>query len=290
MTTTTQARAEEPKIEVDAHVEARTGDQMASRAVEVGVEKGTGATAKLIVLGLLAGVYIGLGGIFAIVVGAGVGGAMPFGMVQLVTGLAFSLGLVLVLVGGAELFTGNVLLLIAWAEGRLSSLDLARAWGIVYAANFAGSLALAGLVLAAGVHTHGDHAVATRAVAVAAQKTSLGFGTALASGILANLLVCLAVWLYFGSRTTTDRILAIILPITAFVALGTEHSVANMFMVPYGILVQAMAAAPLAEQGIAADPTLGWIGFLANLAAATAGNVIGGTIVGLAYWLAYLRK
>lgn len=276
----------------DIEFSAVEPDAMARKAAAVGVKKGERNVASQIVLGLLAGAYIGLGGMLATVAGAGAEGIMSYGATQMLMGLAFSLGLILVLIGGAELFTGNVLMLIALAERRLTALRLASAWAVVYLANLAGSLLLAVLVFAADVQGQGDGAVGLKALDIASSKTALPFGVALASGILANGLVCLAVWLYFSARTTVDMVVAILPPIAAFVAVGSEHSIANMYLIPYGLLVKELGSPELwrgAEPTAAAYATLTLAGFFKNLAAVTIGNVIGGGLVGLAYWFAYLR-
>jgi formate transporter len=283
----TTHKTREP-IPVDTDVDILPPDKIAPKAADAGVDKGTMATSRLVVLGLLAGAYIGLGGLFATVAGAGATATMSYGAGQVLMGIAFSLGLVLVLVAGAELFTGNVLLLVAVAEKRLSWGHLGRAWSIVYVANLVGSIALALLVLAAGLHAHGGGAVAKKAIEIAGAKTALPFGVALASGVIANALVCLTVWLAYGARTTGDKIIAVMLPICAFVAVGAEHSVANMYLVPYGLLLSWIT--DLAGNGVSMPASLGIAGFLANLLATTIGNIIGGGIVGFAYWFAYLRR
>ena len=283
-------RPEPEPIAVDTDVDALPPKEIAEKTADTGVEKGTSETGKLIILGMLAGVYIGLGGLFATVAGAGAAETMAFGATQVLMGIVFSLGLLLVLIGGAELFTGNVLLLVALAEKRLTRLQLARAWAIVYAANLVGSLALAVLVLAAGLHSAGDGAVGVKAIEMAGAKTRLGFGTAVASGVIANGLVCLGVWLFFGARTITDKVLAVVPPIAAFVAVGTEHSIANMYLIPYALLLTNFAAGDLAQQAVTIDPTLRLSGFIGNLIPVTIGNIIGGALIGLAYWAAYLRR
>jgi formate transporter len=247
---------------------------------------------SLIVLGLLAGVYISFGGLFALVALGGADDGLPHGVAQVLAGVVFVLGLMLVVVAGAELFTGNSLMAVNVAEGRLGVGALAKAWTIVYLANFAGSLAVVALAFWAGLHTEGEHAVGQAAVAVAAQKTAISPFAALCSGILANALVCLAVWMNYSARTTTDKFFAILLPIAAFVAAGLEHSIANMFLVPFGLAVATFAENPaLATEGVDAVKlgTLSTGAFLLNLAIVTVGNVIGGALVGLAYWSVYLR-
>lgn len=245
----------------------------------------------LAVLALLAGVYIAFGGLFFLLAQAGSDG-MPYGAAQVLGGVVFSLGLILVLVGGAELFTGNTLMVVAWAEGRAGFAPVLHALGIAYVLNFLGSVAIALLAFWAGVHMAGEGAVGAAALRTAERKSDLGFGEALASGILANMLVCLAVWLAFGARSAADKVLVIVPPIAAFVALGLEHSVANMSLIPFGWLVRDAAAPEFwvaAGLDPASYPALGLGGLVGNLVPVTIGNVIGGVLVGAAYWFAYLR-
>lgn len=236
---------------------------------------------SMIVLGMLAGVYVGLGGMFATVALAGAD-AMQFGAGQVVAGLVFSVGLALVLIAGAELFTGNTLMAGPIFANRLSPAMAVRALAIVYCANFAGSLLLAGLVLAAGVHEAGDGAVARAAIDLAATKVEKGTGATLASGVLANMLVCLAVWLSFAGRTLTEKFVGLLLPIAAFVAAGLEHSVANMYLLPYAFMVENMTG----EAG-SSIPIAGIVG---NLVLATIGNILGGSLVALAYGYVYVGR
>lgn len=267
-------------------------EEIAQKTTEEGVKKASLDIPELVVLGLLAGAYIAFGGLFSTVAQAGAQGVMSFGATQVLAGVTFSLGLILVLVAGAELFTGNTLLVVAWAEGRAGLAPVLQALGVAYAANFVGSVAVAALAFLAGVHTAGDGAVGVAALNAAEQKAALDFGTAFASGVLANALVCLAVWLAFGARSAADKVLVIVPPIAAFVALGLEHSVANMSLIPFGWLVKAFAEPEFWSQ-VGLDParfeslTVG--GFVANLVPATLGNVVGGVLVGAAYWFAYLR-
>jgi formate/nitrite transporter len=242
---------------------------------------------------VLAGAFIALGAIFATTVTAGASG-LPYGLVRLMAGLVFSLGLILVVVGGAELFTGNNLIVMAWASGRVSTRLLLQNWVIVYLGNFAGALATAVLVYASGQFSFGQGAVGAAALATANAKAGLDFGQAVVLGILCNALVCLAVWLTFSARTTTDRILAIVPPITAFVAAGFEHSIANMYFIPVGLFIKT--GAPEAFwTAIGRTPAdyghLTWANFfLNNLLPVTVGNVIGGAVlVGAVYWFVYLR-
>jgi formate/nitrite transporter len=204
----------------------------------------------------------------------------------------FSLGLVLVVVGGAELFTGTNLIVMAWA-GRVPTSALLRNWLIVFVGNFVGATATAGLVYLGGTHHGGGGAFGATALAIAHAKLQLGFSRAVALGVLCNTLVCLAVWLTLSARTTTDRVLAIVPPISAFVAAGFEHSIANMYFIPLGLLIAGLdpAFAAAADVPGLSIHALTWGAFLArNLLPVTIGNVIGGAVlVGLVYWFVYLR-
>ncbi len=268
--------------------------EMAARAEQVGVTKTTQDLVSLFALAVLAGAFIGLGAMFATTVLAGSAEGMPWGLSRLLAGLVFSLGLILVVVGGAELFTGNNLIVMAWASGQVSTGALARNWIVVYAGNFVGALATAMLVFASGQHAFGAGAVGAAALATANAKVGLGFGQAIALGIVCNALVCMAVWLTYSARTTTDRILAIVPPISAFVAAGFEHSVANMYFIPLGLLIKSYASESFwasLSTAAASYPDLTWERFLIhNLLPVTIGNVIGGAVlVGAVYWAVYLR-
>jgi formate transporter FocA len=269
--------------------------EMAARAAEIGVKKAHMPALSMFALAVLAGAFIALGAVFSTTVVAGAGDHLSYGVARLLAGVAFSLGLILVVVGGAELFTGNNLIVMAWASGRVSTRLLLQNWAIVYAGNFAGALATAALVYASGQFTFGQGAVGAAALATANAKLGLDFVQAIALGILCNALVCLAVWLTYSARTTTDRILAIVPPIAAFVAAGFEHSIANMYFVPVALLVKAGAPASFwaAIGKSAADyPGLTWERFLLNnLLPVTLGNIIGGALmVGVVYWFVYLRR
>ena len=265
--------------------------EMARKAEQVGVTKAGLSTIETFVLAVLAGAFIALGAIFATTVTTG-GSAMPYGVTRLLGGVSFSLGLILVVVAGAELFTGNNLLVMAWAGRRISTARVLRNWGIVFAGNFVGAIATALILFVSKQYEFGGGAVGVQALTIAAAKTNLGFGQAIALGALCNALVCLAVWLCYSAHTTTDRILSIIFPITAFVAAGFEHSVANMFFIPMGLLVKSDTAFVASQPDVPDLGNLTWGNFLwANLLPVTIGNVIGGAImVGAVYWLVYLRS
>jgi formate transporter FocA len=283
----------DPRL-IELRVDALLPTEMAEKAEVTGVKKAGLSAATTFILAVLAGAFIALGAIFATTVSAGAAGHLSFGVSRLLSGLVFCLGLVLVVVAGAELFTGNNLIVMAWASRRISTASLLRNWAIVYAGNLAGALATAALVVLSGQYAFGAGAVGSNALAIANAKCSLGFVQAFALGILCNALVCLAVWLCFSARSTTDKILSIIFPITAFVAAGFEHCVANMYFVPVGLLI-AEFAPPEFWQGVgqmAGDyPNLGWSRFaVGNLLPVTLGNVVGGSLlVGAVYWVVYRR-
>ena len=277
------------------NIDAFIPPQMATKAEEIGVKKANMDWLTMFALAVLAGAFIALGAIFATTVTAGAADKLPFGVAKLLGGLVFSLGLILVVVAGAELFTGNNLIVMAWADHRVSTWQVVRNWLIVYAGNFAGSIATAILMFYTKQYTFGNGAMGLNILNIAHSKTNLDFMQAIALGIMCNALVCLAVWLCFSARTTTDKILSIVFPITAFVAAGFEHSIANMYFIPIGLLVKAGAPAAFWEAigKTAADyPNLTWGNFLfANLLPVTIGNIIGGSVmVGLVYWFIYIRK
>jgi formate/nitrite transporter len=274
------------EIRMDALLPA----EMATRAEYIGVRKAETPALTMFTLAVLAGAFIALGSVFATNTATG-SSALPFGVAKLLTGLVFCLGLVLVVVGGAELFTGNNLIVMAWASGKVSTRALLRNWVIVYAGNFVGSIGTAVLVLWSRQYALGGGAVGETALIIASGKANLDFFQAVALGVLGNALVCLAVWLTFSARSTIDKIAAIIFPITAFVAAGFEHSIANMYFLPYGLLIKAFAPAFVAERGL--DLTnLTWGNFLFNnLLPVTIGNIIGGAVlVAAIYWSVFLRN
>ncbi len=261
-----------------------------ARLVETrGVAKANAGLVVTFVLAVLAGAFIALGALLSTTIG--VGSTLGYGLTKWLSGIGFSLGLILVVVGGAELFTGNNLLVMSVVSRNVTITRLLRNWVIVYIGNFAGAISVVIMVYLSGWWSQSESATGASALSIAAAKTSLSFGQVFFRGILANALVCLAVWLAAGGRTVIDKVIAIIFPISAFVAAGFEHSIANMYFIPLGLLlkghddvVKAGAFVPGALDHLSAG------GFAANLAAATLGNIVGGgVLVGLVYWFVYLR-
>ena len=289
----------------DVQIDALLPPAMAVKAEEIGVRKAHMANVTMFALAVLAGAFIALGAIFATTVGAGsfittgadttASTTWPTGFVRIMMGFVFSLGLILVVVGGAELFTGNNLIVMAWANRKVGTGLLLKNWGIVYLGNFVGALATAIIMFLSQQYTFSNGAIGLFALSLANTKAGLQFVPAVMLGIMCNALVCLAVWLTYSARTTTDKVMAIVFPITAFVAAGFEHSVANMYYLPFAMLVKNFAPATFWEtiHKTPADYTnLTLYNFLVgNLLPVTIGNIIGGAVmVGVVYWFIYLRK
>ncbi len=262
---------------------------MAKRAERAGAEKAEQDGLSLLALAALAGAYIAFGATFAAAVTSGAEGPLT-GVAKLAGGLAFTLAYVLAIVGGAELFTTNVLTVMAWAHGRLPTLRLLRAWGIVFVGNFVGAVVTGGLLIAAGQHTGGAGAVGASLLDSASKLASLTPLQALLLGVLGNTLLCLGVWLTYSARSTTDRILALTPPVAAFYVLGLEHAVAVMFYLPCAAFIELFADAAF-WTGIGSEPLAVGVGdFLRVLIPVTAGNVLGGgLLVAMMYWFIYLR-
>lgn len=247
--------------------------EIAARVVEVGVGKARLPPLTLVLLGALAGAFIGLGAMMFTLVASDA--ALGFAASRLLGGLAFSLGLVLVVVAGAELFTGNNLIAMAWAAGRVSTAQVLRQWGLACAANFVGALGLAWLVWLSGQAAFNGGAVGRAAVSIALAKTALPWHEAFVRGVLCNVLVCMALWMAIAGRSVVDKVVAVVFPVTAFVAAGFEHSVANMYLLPLAMLL----GAPITVGELAG-----------NLLTVIAGNVVGGSVlVAGVYWVIYLR-
>lgn len=268
--------------------------EMAEKAERIGADKTRLPVLSLLTLAVLAGAFIAFGSLFSTIAISATDSHLTFGLARVVAGLTFSLGLILVVVGGAELFTGNNLMVMAWAGGKISLGGMLRAWALVYIGNFVGAAATVVMVFLAGVHGNGDAAVGAASLNIAEAKAALPFFPALMRGVLGNVLVCLAVWLCYSAHSTTDKILCIVPPVTAFVAAGFEHSVANMFILPYGLLIKELAEPAFwtaIQQSPASYNALSWGAFFSNLAPVTIGNVIGGGMfVGAVYWFIYLRS
>lgn len=257
------------------HHDAHPPRKIAEMVERLGVSKAGTSGVTLLVLAVLAGAFISMGALFFTFVTTESG--LGFGLNRLIGGLSFCLGLVLVVIAGAELFTGNNLIAMAWASGLVQTRAVLRNWVIVYIGNVIGCLGTVALVLAADVAKLGDGKVGENAVKIASGKAGLTFAEGFARGILCNALVCLAVWLTLGGRGVADKILAILFPITAFVTMGFEHSIANWFFLPYGLM-------------LAGEGTVSLAGTASNLVSVTTGNILGGTLlVAGVYWLAYLR-
>ena len=267
---------------------------MAVRAEASGVKRASISLTTLLVLSVMAGAFVSFGAIFATTVSAGAAD-LPYGIVRLLVGLVFSAGLIMVIIGGAELFTGNNLLVMAWASKKVTTRAVLLNWVLSFAGNFVGAIVTAALMFYTTQYTFGGGSVGLAALNIANAKTSLAFIPALTLGIMCNALVCVAVWMCFSARTNIDRVVTVIPPIAAFAAAGFEHSIANIYFIPMGLFIKAGAPDSFwkAIGKTAADyPGLTWDNFfVGNLLPVTIGNIIGGSImVAAVYWFVYLRK
>ena len=255
--------------------------EIARRVEAAGVSKAHTALLPLAMLAVLAGAFIGLGAMLSVMVKADA--TLGFAASTFLAGLVFSLGLLMVVVAGAELLTGNNLLVMAWAEQRIRTGQLLRHWAIVGLGNLVGAVGLAGLVWASGHTQLHAGAIGQKVVQIALAKQELPFWSALLRGVLCNMLVCMAVWMAMAGRSVVDKAVAVVFPVMAFVAAGFEHSIANMYLMPQALMLQA--------SGVMADgPALTLAGMLGNWAAVLLGNLLGGAgLVGLVYWAVYLR-
>jgi formate transporter len=275
--------------EIDAYAPA----QMAERVEKAGVAKGNRDFFSTFTLAVMAGFFIGLGAAFFMYVIHD--SMLSTGLTKLVGGVVFCLGLILVIITGAELFTGNSLIVMAYISRKITLGQLSRNWSIVFLGNLVGALVLVFLIYLSGQWTAGGASLGVTALMIANGKVNLTFLEAVTRGILCNILVCLAVYLCFSGRSVTDKILAILFPIAAFVALGFEHSIANMYFIPAGLLLkndpQVLAAAQDILKGTPDLSNLTLSGFiLDNLLPVTIGNIIGGAVfVGIVHWFLFLR-
>ena len=265
---------------------------MAVACEAAGATKAGRDAVGLLVLGVLAGAFIALGAIFMTIVMTGAS-ELPWGVGRLLGGLVFSLGLILVIVGGAELFTGDSLMIVACASRRIGVVALLRAWSLVYVGNIFGAVGTALLVFLSAQHGFNGGDVGKTALAVASAKAALPTTQLFVLAILCNVLVCLAVWMSFGARSTTDKVVVIVPPIAAFVAAGFEHSIANLYFLPYGLAIKSWAGRAFwdAIGQLPTDyPQLTIANAVHNIGVATIGNLIGGSLmVGAVYWFVYLR-
>lgn len=281
------------KVPSTGGIDALLPPEMALACEAAGVAKAGRDIATLFILGVLAGAFIAFGAAFMTVILTGAG-ELPWGVARLLAGIVFSLGLILVIVCGAELFTGDALMIVAFASERITSGALLRAWSVVYAGNIAGAVGTAALVFLAGQHGFAGGAVGKAALAIASTKAALPTIQLFFLAVLCNVLVCLAVWMSFGARSITDKVMVIVPPVAAFVAAGFEHSIANLYLLPYALLIKSWAGPEFwaaIGQSAAAYPELTVSGALHNIVVATVGNLVGGSLmVGSIYWFVYLRR
>lgn len=274
-------------------IDALLPPEVALACEAAGAAKARRDSLTLLVLGLLAGSFIALGAVFMTVILTGAAD-LPWGVARLLAGLGFSLGLILVIVSGAELFTGDALMIVACASRRVTIGALLRAWLLVYVGNIVGALGTAALVFLSGQFEFDGGAVGKTALTIAAAKAGLPTAQLFFLAVLCNVLVCLAVWMSFGARSTTDKVMVIIPPISAFVAVGFEHSIANLYFLPYALAIKAWAQPAFwSAIGQAATdfPALTGLSVLHNIAVASLGNLFGGSfMVGAIYWFVYLRR
>lgn len=265
-----------------ASVDAYLPAEIAQRVEDSGVAKTRLSVARTALLGILAGAFIAFGALFFTVVASDP--KLPFAVGRVLGGVVFSVGLIMVIVAGGELFTGNNLLAMAWAGGRISTASLFRNWIVALVANAAGAMLIAVLVVHSTYPHMNGGTVAAAAVRIAAMKAALPFGEAFFAGVLCNVLVCMAVWLAAAGRSVVDKAVAIVFPISAFVAAGFEHSVANMYFIAVGILLRDTVDA----SAIAGIGALDWSGYVRNLVPVTLGNIVGGSgLVALVYFFIY---
>ena len=268
-------------------------DAIAVSAENAGIKKAKQGLSTQFMLAALGGAFVGLGAMFAMITITGAEGIMSYGLTRLLMGVTFSLGLLLVVIAGAQLFTSDCLMVMAWASGRLDTGRMLRVWTTVWAGIFVGSVALAAIIFLSGHYMAAQGEIGATAISLASYKSQLPVGKAFFAGILCNVLVCLAVWLTLSARSLTDKVFAILFPISAFVAAGFEHCVANMFFIPYGLMIKHGAADAFwaTEAGLrvaALDIPIDT--FARNMVFVTLGNWVGGALlVGAVYWVIYRR-
>jgi len=270
-------------------VDAYSPKEIAARIENVGISKSTSEPLRVFALAILAGAFIAFGAVFYTLVIHDSSGVSA-GLMRFIGGLSFCLGLILVVVAGAELFTGNNLIVMAYVDGKVNLKQLLGNWTIVFIGNFIGAIGILLLIYLSGHWQIGGGAVGAKVLAIANAKVNLSWMEAFTRGILCNILVCLAVWLCFAGRTVVDKVLAILFPITAFVAMGFEHSVANMYFIPAGLLAKQQPELLQLVGHLNLDNLTITSFLFDNLLPVTLGNIIGGSVfVGLFYWFIYLR-
>lgn len=256
--------------------------EIAVQVEKIGVVKVRLPLISMLMLSILAGAFIGLGALYFVLVKSDP--SLGFAARQVLGGVVFSLGLLLVIVAGAELFTGNNLPVMAWADGKISTLELLRNWAIVCIGNFIGAAGLALLVFLSRHPEMNNGVIGQQYLEIAAAKVTMPFWTAFFKGVLCNVLVCMAVWMALAGRSVIDKAVAIVFPISAFVAAGFEHSVANMYLIPLAMLLETFGKTGTATH------TITWFDFFGSLVPVILGNMIGGSVlVGLVYHVIYRR-
>jgi formate/nitrite transporter len=283
--------AEVKKTAKKSMIDAYSPSEIADKVERIGVAKVKLGFYSTATLAILAGAFISLGGIYFTSATSQI--TLSHSFTQILGGLTFSLGLILVVVAGAELFTGNNLVVMAFASRKISFQKLLRNWSIVYAGNFVGALLTSIVLYFTNVWAVSNYQYGIRAVTIANNKVNLDFVEAFSLGILCNALVCLAIWLAMGGRNVTDKILGIIFPISAFIAVGFEHSVANMYFLPFALMIKDDPNLLLAlHNSVGMDlSNLNLTGLFNNLLPVSLGNIVGGSLfVGIVYWFIYLRK
>ena len=282
-------------LKTDHAVEALSPAEMTRVAENAGAYKISKPAAQTFFSAITAGVFISIAFLFYITVTTGAAASgTPYGLYRLVGGICFSLGLMLVVFCGADLFTSTILTCIPKATNRATWRQMFMNWLNVYIGNFVGALLFVALVWFAGLHMTANGAWGLNALNVADHKLHHTFIQAVALGVLANLMVCLAVWMNYAGRSLTDRMLIMILPVAMFVASGFEHSIANMFMIPMGLVIKNFATPEFwqligVDAGQFAGMTVEHF-IVNNLIPVTIGNIIGGLLVGLTYWAMHLRS
>jgi formate/nitrite transporter len=275
----------------EIRIDALLPEEMARRAEYIGVRKVEAPVLRTFTLAILAGSFIALGAVFATTVATGTSTMWPFGVSKLLTGFVFCLGLIMVVVGGAELFTGNNLIVMAWASRKVTTRQLLRNWVIVYAGNLIGALGIVIIVFFTRQYTAAGGAIGEMALSIANGKVGLDFIQATALGVMCNILVCLAVWMSFSARSSIDKIASLIFPITAFVAAGFEHSIANMYFIPIGLLIKNFDPVFTSTTALNLSGLTWEAFFLKNLLPVTIGNIIGGSVfVAAVHWGVFLRQ